>query len=436
MPASNADWTISRSATRIRSATSPRVCRCRRSIPGAPEPTSFDEAGAGRVALVALFRRGLRPRVEAEPVAFWRWIDVRCRDMNELRRLLTDPGSRSPRRQTASRHDRLPVRRERGRADPARPPGNRRDPRPRRASCWWITCRSCDCRPVPADAFPDDLPPVLKDTVARLDRLIADAADESEKAKATRALAHLYKLLQSQNTVPRTGAPRVAGRRMKLHRLRCRQFRRDPRRRHRVRSGTQRAVRAERSRQIDAGRRHPPGAAASSHVNAIASSTSGGPAADDPVVELTFETEAQRIWRVRKEFGKSGSSLLQESKNGRDFDDVERGRKVDGKLREILRWGIPEPGGAGGGKGLPTSFLATALLSTQADVTAVLRGSLQDDPTGSGKEQIAAALQAVAQDPLFVSLLRSVQARRDEAYTDKGAKKTAEEASSKPRRIG
>src|SRR5437764_7860973 len=67
----------------------------------------------------------------------------------------------------------------------------------------------------------------------------------------------------------------------------------------------------------------------------------------DPVVEMTFETEAQRIWRIRKQFGKTGSSLLQESRNGQDFDDVERGRKVDGKLREILRWGIPEPGGTG-----------------------------------------------------------------------------------------
>ena len=55
----------------------------------------------------------------------------------------------------------------------------------------------------------------------------------------------------------------------------------------------------------------------------------------------------------------------------------------------------------------------------------MLRDSLQDDPTGSGKERIAAALQAVAQDPLFVALLRETQARRDEAYTDKGAKKTA-----------
>src|SRR6202166_350458 len=146
---------------------------------------------------------------------------------------------------------------------------------------------------------------------------------------------------------------------------------------------------------------------------------------EDPTVEMTFETEAQRIWRVRKQFGKGGSSLLQESRNGKDFDDLERGRKVDGKIREILRWGIPEPGGSGGGKGLPASFLATALLSTQADVSAVLQADLQGDPAASGKEQIAAALQAVAQDPIFVSLLRSVQAKRDEAYTDKGAKKTA-----------
>jgi hypothetical protein len=140
---------------------------------------------------------------------------------------------------------------------------------------------------------------------------------------------------------------------------------------------------------------------------------------------MTFETEAQRIWRVRKQFGRAGSSVLHESRNGRDFDEVERGRKVDGRLREILRWGIPEPGGTGGTKGLPTSFLATALLSPQEDVGAVLRNSLKADMAASGKEQIAAALQAVAQDPLFVALLKETQGRRDSAYTDKGAKKTA-----------
>jgi energy-coupling factor transporter ATP-binding protein EcfA2 len=145
----------------------------------------------------------------------------------------------------------------------------------------------------------------------------------------------------------------------------------------------------------------------------------------DPVVELTFQTEEQRIWRVRKEFGKSGSSLLQESRNGEDFEDRERGRKVDGRLREIRQWGIPEPGGSAGSKGIPRSFLATALLSIQADVTAMLRDSLQNDPAASGKDRIAAALEAVAQDPLFIALLRSAQERRDEAFTDKGARKQA-----------
>ena len=145
----------------------------------------------------------------------------------------------------------------------------------------------------------------------------------------------------------------------------------------------------------------------------------------DPMVELTFETEPQRIWRVRKEFRKGGAALLQESKNGVDFDDVASARNVDGRLRDLLRWGIPQPGGAGGSKGLPTSFLATALLSTQSDVTAVLEGSLQNDPNGTGRELIAAALQAVIQHPLFTAMLRATQARRDEAYTDKGLKKTA-----------
>jgi hypothetical protein len=149
---------------------------------------------------------------------------------------------------------------------------------------------------------------------------------------------------------------------------------------------------------------------------------SGG---QNPVVELTFESEPQRIWRVRKEFRKGGAATLEESKNGNDFDEVERARKVDGALRDILRWGIPEPGGAGGSKGLPSSFLATVLLSTQADVAAVLSESLSNDPSGTGKERIAAALQAVAQDPLFVALLRATQARRDQAYTERGAKKTA-----------
>ncbi len=106
----------------------------------------------------------------------------------------------------------------------------------------------------------------------------------------------------------------------------------------------------------------------------------GWTGADDPVVEITFQTEAQRIWRIRKQFGKTGSSLLQESKDGRDFDDVERARKVDAKLREILRWGIPEPGGAGGVKGLPTSFLGDCALVSPRQCKRCLRESLAKRP--------------------------------------------------------
>jgi intergrase/recombinase len=42
---------------------------------------------------------------------------------------------------------------------------------------------------------------LLKDTVARLDRLIAESTEESGRAKATRALAHLYKLLQDLDPI-------------------------------------------------------------------------------------------------------------------------------------------------------------------------------------------------------------------------------------------
>ena len=88
-------------------------------------------------------------------------------------------------------------------------------------------------------------------------------------------------------------------------------------------------------------------------------------------------------------------------------------------------------------KGLPTSFLATALLSTQADVSAILGQSLQDDLTGSGKEQIAAALQAVAQDPLFVELLRKTQERRRRRHSrTKAQRRPRKVASSRRPRSG
>src|SRR6266849_2858995 len=149
----------------------------------------------------------------------------------------------------------------------------------------------------------------------------------------------------------------------------------------------------------------------------------GGP---EPEVEITFASEPQRIWRVAKKFGKNGSSVLDESRDGVDFGEAARGRAVDGKLRELLGWGIPEPGGRDGARGIPTSFLATALLSPQGEVGAVLKASLKDDPAASGKERIAAALEAMAQDPRFVEVLRKTQERWEEAFTPKGMKSRAQ----------
>ena len=163
--------------------------------PGAPEPTTFDDAGAGRVAIVALFRRGLRPRVDPESVAFWRWIDVRCRDLNELRNLLATADLD---RCVVRLHLDMTVSLSEG-SEVERILRELRGTEATHGRIGILVEDSTNLRLQAGSggAFPDDLSPVLKDTVARLEGLIVNAMDEAEKSKATRALAHLYKLLQS-----------------------------------------------------------------------------------------------------------------------------------------------------------------------------------------------------------------------------------------------
>ena len=165
--------------------------------PGAPEPTGFDEPGAGNVALVALFRHGRRPRIDAEPVAFWRWIDLRCRDLNELRGVLT--------MQDLDRHvvklclDMTVSLAEESEVERILRDLQGTDATHGRAGVLVVDRTSLRLQVGSGDVFPEDLPPVLKDTVDRLDRLITNAADDAEKSKATRALSHLYKLLQGRH---------------------------------------------------------------------------------------------------------------------------------------------------------------------------------------------------------------------------------------------
>lgn len=165
--------------------------------PGAPEPTSFDEPSAGSVALVALFRHGRRPRIDAEPVSFWRWIAVQCRDMNELRGVLTIQDL--DRRVVRLCLDMTVSLAEESEVERILRDLQGTDATHGRVGVLVVDRANLRLQVGSGDAFPDDLPTVLKETVDRLDRLISDAVDESEKSRATRALAHLYKLLQTRH---------------------------------------------------------------------------------------------------------------------------------------------------------------------------------------------------------------------------------------------
>ena len=262
--------------------------------------------------------------------------------------------------------------------------------------------------------FPDDLPRA-KDTVARLDRLVADATDEAEKSRRR----------GRWRSVQAAAEPRSAGgaRPMRLHRLRVSDFARFVTR-SRIRPRAQRTVRAERSREVDVGGRHPTGAAPSSRLDplrayiAVDRRPGSGRRADVPNGGAAHLAHTEEVRQERL-------VDLEESKNGQDFDEVERGRKVDGKLGRFCAGGYPSRAAPAAARAFREASSRRCYSRPRRTSARCSASSLQDDPTGNGKDRIAAALQAVAQDPLFVALLRDTQAKRDEAYTDKGAKKTA-----------
>lgn len=146
-----------------------------------------------------------------------------------------------------------------------------------------------------------------------------------------------------------------------------------------------------------------------------------------PTVALDFQTEEQRIWRVRKSFGsgQDGRSYLEFSRDGRTFTQEARGREVDGRLTELLRWGVDAPGGSGRRRrGVPDSFITTALLGEQAEVVAILGRGLGDDADESGKQRLTEALQAMAEHPLFRRALEAAQSKFDDAFTATGRRRS------------
>ena len=142
----------------------------------------------------------------------------------------------------------------------------------------------------------------------------------------------------------------------------------------------------------------------------------------DPMVTLVFRNGANEYYRVKKTFG-SNTASLERSSDGAGWANLARAREVESRLRSLLQWGIPEPGGANAPKGLPESFLASALLADQDEVSSIFEQDLEDDGVDSGRVRVRAALQAMAQDPLFKSVLDAAQARVDEAFSPSGQRR-------------
>jgi DNA repair exonuclease SbcCD ATPase subunit len=147
---------------------------------------------------------------------------------------------------------------------------------------------------------------------------------------------------------------------------------------------------------------------------------------DSPTVELVFQTEPQRYWRIQKEFGERGTAVFDESKDGVHFSNVAKARQVDAEIRKLLTWGIPEPGGPGSKGGMPQSFLTAVLLPLQNQVTGIFTKSLDNDPCDTGKQRLIQVLQALATDPTFSRVFEEALKKVHEVYTSQGKRKSSQ----------
>jgi hypothetical protein len=162
------------------------------------------------------------------------------------------------------------------------------------------------------------------------------------------------------------------------------------------------------------------------HGSAHAERFSSWYAAGEPRVVLTFCDDSGRYWRVTKTFGGSaGRSELESSKDGQVFTMEEKARSVDEKLRGLLQWGLATPGGKGR-MAVPESFLTHVLLADQAQDSVrkiLFEPKLDKDLDESGRERLVAALGALAQDPLFKTILDQATESMQRAFTPKGQRK-------------
>jgi hypothetical protein len=133
----------------------------------------------------------------------------------------------------------------------------------------------------------------------------------------------------------------------------------------------------------------------------------------EPEVVVTFEAEDE-LWKLTRRFTSADVTLEHGDKQGA-FRPAAKGKKVDERLRGLLSWGVPESV-----RGLPTTFLTTALLSAQSEVDAVFSRGLDDDADPSGQAQLSKVLTSLSRDPLVVRVHDAAQDEVDTVFMESG----------------
>jgi chromosome segregation ATPase len=125
-------------------------------------------------------------------------------------------------------------------------------------------------------------------------------------------------------------------------------------------------------------------------------------------------------WRLTKEFSRGGkASLHRLPASGGSILEAE-GRDVEENLHALLEWGIKPPGGRrGGGRGMPNSYLTTALLGRQDGVEEIFSAELTGDKHESGREALTQALGALGQNPLVGAVLGKLEKELQPVFSEK-----------------
>lgn len=165
--------------------------------PGAPEPAKFDETEAGHVALVFFRRPPAAPIISKESVGRYRWLQVTCHSIEELRKL-----SQLPNLETTVLRLQLDLTvtlSEQRELDAILSELVGSDARTGRVAALQIErTRVLVSTGDFAELLPQ-LPSVLQATVRTLQAQAADDTSDAETARrAVRALRHLYQLVQRE----------------------------------------------------------------------------------------------------------------------------------------------------------------------------------------------------------------------------------------------